>query len=332
MRVIHVNVLFVLTLTLVLFAGARVYSGGPTFTFTATLMGENQIALGIDSSSFRETSINSARLAGGTMIFSFDGPAPVSILAGADLPSDSDFMYTEDNFGPAPTGRTRVGNERAYIVSWFPVAANGRSDALTDYTDTESITLFLLDFGDVSPPRDAVATFNWPGDARAHRNAPYVGNEVVLEDYSGILVDDLTTDLDCFFCPEEGPAITSPTAISVTQGREFTKALRASGGTGDLNWSFVSVHPIPGWLAIDSATGTLSGNTDMLGDYPVMVVACDSCPDASGCPDLVEQCDSRTFTITVSEKRSSSSGFTVGWLMLGSILLAGLGRFLGKRN
>ena len=147
MRVIHVNVLFVLTLTLVLFAGARVYSGGPTFTFTATLMGENQIALGIDSSSFRETSINSARLAGGTMIFSFDGPAPVSILAGADLPSDSDFMYTEDNFGPAPTGRTRVGNERAYIVSWFPVAANGRSDALTDYTDTESITLFLLDFG-----------------------------------------------------------------------------------------------------------------------------------------------------------------------------------------
>lgn len=335
MRSIHLSGLFILTFVLSLFLGARVYSGdaGPTFTFTATLRGENQIALGIDSASFSETSINSARLAGGTLIFSFDGPEPVSVLAGEDLPSGSDFMVTEDNVGPAPMGRTEIGNEPAYIISWFPVAAIGGEDALTAYTDEESITLFLLDFGAVSPPREAVATFQWVDSARAHSSAPYVGNEVVLENGSGVLVDDLTTDLDCFFCPVEAPSITTPALVGATEGSDFSKRLSVSAGTGELSWGFGATHAVPAWLAIDSATGTLSGNADLTGDYPIEVVVCDSCPDASGCDDLVEQCDTKILTIQVSEiRRRSSSGSTVGWLMLGAIFLAGLGRLLGRRS
>ena len=115
MQSIRTGMYSVLAMLLALVPFTDLYSGEEaTFTFTATLRGENQIALGIDSSSFRETSINSARLAGGTLIFSFDGPEPVSILAGEDLPAGSDFMSTEDSFGPAPMARTEIGNDPAW--------------------------------------------------------------------------------------------------------------------------------------------------------------------------------------------------------------------------
>ena len=331
MRAGYFNALFVFTLVFTFSACERLYSGngGPTFTFTATLTDENQIALGIGSASFSATSIERVRLAGGTLVFSLDGPAPARILAGESLPAGSDFMTTEDSFGPAAMGRTQIGGEPVYIISWFPVAAIGDDDVLTAYTEEESITLFLLDFGDASPPRDAAATFQWSGFARAYLGAPLVGNEVVLEDGSGILVDDLTTDLDCFFCPQEGPSITSPALVGTKEGHHFSERLFASTGAGELNWSLGVTHSALGWLAIDPATGTLLGNPDIPGNYTVEVVVCDSCPDASGCPDLVEQCDSKTFTIRIKKARHA---LTVGWLLLGAICLAGLGRWVGRRS
>ena len=144
MRTVHINILFVLTLSLALFSGARVYSGGQAFTFTATLTDENHIALGVDSASFSATSFDRARLAGGTLIFSFDGPAPVRILAGADLPAGSDFMSTEDNFGPAAMGRTRIGGEFERVAN-YRLVGFWHLDA--EWIRGESHHLFVVETG-----------------------------------------------------------------------------------------------------------------------------------------------------------------------------------------
>jgi large repetitive protein len=59
-------------------------------------------------------------------------------------------------------------------------------------------------------------------------------------------------------------------------GIPFRKAFTATGGSGTYTWSLASSGTLPAGVALDAASGTISGTPHRAGNYPFVVTATDS--------------------------------------------------------
>ena len=104
--------------------------------------------------------------------------------------------------------------------------------------------------------------------------------------------DDYVADFDGGgdYLPAESPdlavsletplAITTTSLAAVTVGETISQSLVATGGTGDLEWAISPTSPgaLPAGVTLGS-DGSITGEADQAGNYPIIVQVSDSSPD-----------------------------------------------------
>jgi DNA-binding beta-propeller fold protein YncE len=87
----------------------------------------------------------------------------------------------------------------------------------------------------------------------------------------------------------QGLTVTNPAVSSATTGNAFSQQFTQSGGAGTITWS--ESGALPSGIALDPATGFLSGTTTIIsGSFPIVVTA----TDTNGCSG------SSNYTLTVA--------------------------------
>ena len=113
------------------------------------------------------------------------------------------------------------------------------------------------------------------------------GSFAIVITASNGISPDATQNFTIQLCPTI--SVTNPATTTGTAGVAFSQTFTQSGGNGTITWS--ESGALPAGITLDSSTGVLSGTTDTVGSFPIVVTA----TDGNGC-----QGAGATYTLTIN--------------------------------